>query len=182
MKLSPLAFYYSLNELEWEEKQKQIEILCKMTHATPVAVVTSCVLCFFEEEIFKNPSVLKFKEEIKKILQKTMELSKKLDLQYIHEESNGLEYQKTSPRLQLLLDNFDNLSDDKIIEISEGATFYCLNSMTAVIGLLCSCECNFNDIERSIYIGKKNFFKFSRWGHRFQCFHGWCCSWRLFWS
>jgi ADP-ribosylglycohydrolase len=157
MKLSPLSFYYSLNEFEWEIKQKQIEILCKMTHTTPVAIVTSCVLCFFEEEIFKCPSVLKSREDMKKLLQKTLELSEKLDSQYILKETKELEYQKTSPRLKLLLDNFDNLSDDKIIEISEGATFYCLNSMSAVIGILSSCECNFNDIERSIYIGEENF-------------------------
>eukprot|EP01080_Neovahlkampfia_damariscottae_P002463 gene2463-3173_t len=154
MKISPLAFYYSKqSDISWKEKQKSIEILSKMTHTTPVAIITACLLCYFEEEIFRNPKILKSKKEMKELLKKTIEKSIELEFIYIKEEKDDLAFQKSTTKLKLLLDNFENLNDEKIIEISDGATYYCLNSMIAVIGLLCSCDCSFKDIERSIYLG-----------------------------
>ena len=157
MKISPLAFYYSKkNNISWKEKQIEIETLSKMTHSTPIAIITSCLLCYFEEFIFRNPEILKSKKEMKELLKITIVKSIELENIYLKKEndSNELEFKKSSKKLNLLFENFDSLKDDDILlDISDGATFYCLNSMIAVIGLLCSCECNFNDIERAIYIG-----------------------------
>ena len=49
-------------------------------------------------------------------------------------EMSSLIYGKISLRLKLYLDNFENLTERKVIEISEGGTFYVVNSLAMVFG------------------------------------------------
>jgi len=60
---------------------------------------------------------------------------------------------RMSPRLKLYLDNFDNLTDQKIYEISQGATFFTIDSCTTVIGFLVGRDPSFHSVVRAALLG-----------------------------
>lgn len=154
MKLAPLSYFYANRNYSFEEEKKEVEILCVMTHNTPTAIVTSICFSFFTKKIFQNPSVLSSKEKLKELLIETIKLTQKLDNEYIQNDSKELSMTKVAPKLEELLSNFDKLDkDDVLIRISNGGTFYCLNSMIMVFGIILSSSKSFNDIIRAAYIG-----------------------------
>jgi ADP-ribosylglycohydrolase len=53
MKLAPLAFYFSKNDFEYEEKIDIIVKVAKMTHDSPSAIVTAITMTLFYEELFR---------------------------------------------------------------------------------------------------------------------------------
>jgi hypothetical protein len=60
---------------------------------------------------------------------------------------------RVSPRLKQLQDNFDNLTDAKVLEISQGATFYTVDSLIAVIGILLGRAPSFSSIITAAVLG-----------------------------
>lgn len=154
MKLSPLAFFYANRSYEYEKIKSEVETLCVMTHKTPTAIITAICFTIFSKKLFEDPSILKCKNKLKDLLKEMIQITESLDKEYILEDSSEIAFQKATPKLKELLENFEYLNNDEIlIKISNGGTFYCLNSMIMVMGILLSNTQSFDDILRVVYIG-----------------------------
>jgi len=150
MKLSPLALYYSIHtEISNEEKAKQVEILAKMSHSSIPAVVTAKLHARVLERIFqKRPEAYSFDETRKQFLLEILGYAKSLEL-----EQNQKEEPFISKRIEQLIANFDNLTDDKIIEISNGGGYVCVDSLTMVYGLFAQRIPSFQSILKAAVLG-----------------------------
>jgi len=151
MKIAPLALYYSCtNNKNREQKLKEIESFARMTHDNVLCVVTACFYCFTLEKFFRlaEKDNTFFDKSFRKIfLQECIAEALSLEQQFNQKE------ELVSERLKQLLYNFDNLSDQKLIEISSGGNYFVLNSLTMVFGLLFSQDISFELIIRAVTIG-----------------------------
>jgi ADP-ribosylglycohydrolase len=146
MKLAPLAFYYSLCQ---NANENEIETICRMTHNTSVALSTACIYVHMCIYLFEKKNL-----NSKDFLQYIYELSLKYETKYEINEEKYL----VSARIKRYLDvNSSAEIDEKlIIDVSNGGTFYCVDSLTMVIGLIASlptCEPNFDTLVRASEIG-----------------------------
>jgi ADP-ribosylglycohydrolase len=146
MKLAPLAFYYSLCQ---NANENEIETICRMTHNTSVALSTACIYVHMCIYLFEKKNL-----NSKDFLQYVYELSLKYETKYEINEEKYL----VSARIKRYLDvNSSAEIDEKlIIDVSNGGTFYCVDSLTMVIGLIASlptCEPNFDTLIRASEIG-----------------------------
>ncbi len=146
MKLAPLAFYYSLCE---NVNDDEIETICRMTHQTSVALATACVYVHMCVYLFARKNGTS-----KEFLQYIQQLSLQYESKYQLTEEKHL----LSLRIQRYLDvdSIANIDEKLIIEVSHGGTYYCVNSLSMIIGLLASlptCEPNFETLVRASEIG-----------------------------
>jgi len=152
MKIAPLAFYYSSakNKFSRERKLKEIEVLTRMTHDYIQGVVLACFFCLTLEKIFtyteSNSNFFDLENNRKKFLQECIEEILSLEQQFQQKD------ELFSKRL-LLLQNCENLTDDKLVEISNGGSSYVLDSLTTVMGILLFNTPSFNLILRAVKIG-----------------------------
>lgn len=146
MKLAPLAFYYSLFG---NVNDDEIEKICRMTHDTPIALATACIyvrMCIYLFEK-KNPSSKEFLEHL-------FELSLQYETKYQLMEENEL----VSTRIKRYLDvnSYSDIDEKLIIDVSHGGTFFCVDSLLMIIGLIAclpTCEPDFNTVIRATEIG-----------------------------
>ena len=146
MKLAPLAFYYSLYG---NVNDTEIERICRMTHDTPIALSTACVyvhMCIYLFEKKNPPS----KEFLQFLYQLTLQYERKYQLT----EEKYL----VSVRIKRYLDvnSYSEIDEKLILEVSNGGTYYCVDSLSMVIGLIAclpSCEPNFDTLIRASEIG-----------------------------
>jgi ADP-ribosylglycohydrolase len=157
MKLCPLAFYYSLlpdSPLVTLSKKSELVALTRMTHGSPPAIVTALVFCAFEESIYRNNNLLSTETERIQLLKKLIELSKQYEKEFQPNESST-----SCNLLSLRLSNIynylieDQLSDAKLIEITNGGTFFCVDSASMVIGLIIREKPSFSTILKAAFIG-----------------------------
>lgn len=142
MKLAPLAFYYSLCK---NVNDNEIETICRMTHNSSVALLTACVyvhMCIylFERKIQNSKDFLQY------IYQLTIQYEEKYQ---INEDKYLL-----SSRIKRYLDV--NIDEKLIIDVSNGGTCFCIDSLTMIIGLIAClpiCEPNFDTLIRASEIG-----------------------------
>ncbi|CAF3651079.1 unnamed protein product [Adineta steineri] len=146
MKLAPLAFYYSLCHTV---NDNEIEIICRMTHNSSVALSTACIYVHMCIYLFEKKNMTS-----KEFLQYIYELSIKYERKYELNEDKYL----VSLRIKRYLDvnSSDEINENLIIDVSNGGTYYCVNSLTMIIGLIAclpTCEPNFDTLIRASEIG-----------------------------
>lgn len=146
MKLTPLAFYFFMLNSEIDEDL--IEQLCRMTHTSSVTVATALIyvhLCVF---LFKNnfPSI---REEKITFLQYVQQLSIKYELKYKLTNEKEL----LSIRIQQYLDNLANMSNELLIEVSQGGTYFCVDTLAMVLGLIVRESVTFKTMEKALEMG-----------------------------
>jgi ADP-ribosyl-[dinitrogen reductase] hydrolase len=146
MKLAPLAFYYSVCG---NVNENEIETLCRMTHNSPVALSTACIYVHMCIYLFE-----KKKCNSNDVLQYIYQLSLKYETKY---ELNEDEY-LLSLRIKRYLEakSSSDIDEKLIIDVSHGGTFYCVDSLTMIIGLIAclpTCEPNFDTLIRASEIG-----------------------------
>jgi ADP-ribosylglycohydrolase len=146
MKLAPLAFYYSLCKTV---NDNEIETICRMTHNSSVALLTACIyvhMCIylFEKKNQNSNDFLHY------IYQLSLQYEKKYE---INEEKYFV-----SSRIKRYLDAnlISDINEKLIIDVSNGGTFHCVDSLTMIIGLIAclpTCEPNFDTLIRASEIG-----------------------------
>jgi ADP-ribosylglycohydrolase len=146
MKLAPLAFYYSLCK---NINDNEIEIICRMTHNTSVALSTACIYVHMCIYLFEKKN-LNSNEFLQYIYQLSLQYEKKYEI--IEEKY------LVSLRIKRYLDvnSISEIDEKLIIDISNGGTFYCVDSLTMIIGLIAclpTCEPNFDTLIRASEIG-----------------------------
>ena len=126
MKLAPLALYYLLCGQDADDNE--IERICGMTHTNPVALATACIFVHLYMHLFQR-TIAPIE-----LLHYTLQLA----LQYEAKHHLVEQSQLLSERIKRYLDalSFGTISDDVLIDISNGGTFYCVDSLAMVIGLV----------------------------------------------
>jgi ADP-ribosylglycohydrolase len=146
MKLAPLAFYYSLCQ---NVNDDEIETICRMTHNTSVALSTACIYVHMCIYLFEKTDL-----NSKDFLQYIYQLSLKYENKYEITEDKYL----VSLRIKRYLDvdSISEINEKLIIDVSNGGTFYCVDSLTMIIGLIAclpTCQPNFQTLIRASEIG-----------------------------
>jgi ADP-ribosylglycohydrolase len=146
MKLTPLAFFFYVCHIDFDEHL--IESICRMTHPSTVVIVTACIyfhLCIF---IFKNGLPLSQLER-QTFLQYLHQVSMEYELKYKLENRKDL----LSIRIYGYLTQMNQINDTLLIDISHGGTFFCVDTLSMVIGLLIEKEITFETIVKASKIG-----------------------------
>jgi ADP-ribosylglycohydrolase len=156
MKLSPLAYYYSL--LPHQDHTDEIELLARMTHDTPVAVVTALVQAYFFEHLYRNgEAVISSKAKKSSVLMQLLDYAESLESRYFISQREEKEFLTSRLRKlnEFVLNSKDGtLTDDQLILVANGGTYFCVDSCTMVIGLIIGTkQLNFDTILRAVYIG-----------------------------
>ena len=146
MKLTPLAFYYSLCK---NVNDDEIETICRMTHDTPVALLTACVYIHMCIYLFTKENL-----NSKDFLNYIYQLSIKYETKYKLIEDKYL----VSLRIKRYLDVNSNsdINEELILDVSNGGTFYCVDSLIMIIGLIAclpTCKPNFDTLIQATEIG-----------------------------
>ncbi|UJR25979.1 hypothetical protein I4U23_007327 [Adineta vaga] len=147
MKLAPLAFYYSLCQIN---DDNQIEIICRMTHRSSVALATACIYVHMCIYLFEKKNV-----QSKDFLEYIYQLCLKYEAKYELNEEKHL----ISTRVKRYLDTVNaslEIDENLIINVSNGGSFYCVDSLTMVIGLIAclpTCQPDFETLIRATEIG-----------------------------
>jgi len=121
-----------------------------MTHNNPTTIVASLVHASVCEYVFSQSSTY-FDNKTGRRSFLTLALSNSIKFQnmYLIVDENSL-----SVRLIKLLAKFDTgLYDEDIMEISNGGTHYCIDSLTMVYGLFAQHTPSFNTIIKATLIG-----------------------------
>jgi len=168
MKIAPVAYFCSQTKVESESvKEKFIEEFARMTHNNNLSVV--CALFHFQmlEKVFNRAHADDLEENHVLIgyLKSGAELSRTLESRYLSQEERlhfkeigNLLSDRISKLHEVALAASDSLqrpilSDDDLIDISHGGTFFVVNSLTMVWGLLCSQPLSFDSVLRAALIG-----------------------------
>jgi len=146
MKLTPLAFYFFILNKEIDEEL--IEQLCRMTHSSSVTVTTALIYIYLCTFLFKNNFPSTHEEKIT-FLQYAQQLSTQYELRYKLITEKDL----LSIRIQHYLENIDNITNEVLITVSQGGTYFCVDTLTMVIGLIVQKSVTFKTIENAIEMG-----------------------------
>ena len=146
MKLAPLAYYYTLFD---NVDDNEIETICRMTHTNSVALSTACIYVHMCIYLFKTKNLTS-----NDFLQYVYQLSLKYEKKYELNEDKHL----VSLRIKRYLDikSLSEINEKAIIDISNGGTYFCVDSLTMVVGLIASlstCEANFDTLVRASEMG-----------------------------
>ncbi|CAF1256425.1 unnamed protein product [Didymodactylos carnosus] len=157
MKIAPLAFYYYILDektpVERLERDDEIEILCRMTHNTTVAVMSACV--------FVKMSIYAFKHSLSSHAERLSFLDYASQVAIHYEHKYGLDIDKDvknilSTRIKRYIQELkqtDSISEETLISVSNGGTFFCVDSLSMVIGLLACQVPSFDTVVRATEIG-----------------------------
>lgn len=145
MKLTPLAFFYFLSG---HQDDHEIERICRMTHTSNVAVATACIFIHMCMYLFQN--TLESIGFLQHMLQVAIQYETKYDLKE--------ERQLVSKRIERFLSTIssDGIDENVLITVSDGGTYYCVNSLTMLIGLIATStngKPDFTTIVRASEIG-----------------------------
>ncbi len=164
MKVAPLSFFFALmrNRISEKDKEKQIEFLAKMTHKNNFCACTAIIYSKILETIFqqsiRNPDYYENETNRKQLLMIAVDIAleyeKKipLDDQFKSNEINYL----LSARFVSLLDSWNakgELTDQDIIKISNGASFFTVDCVTAVVALFAQQNPSFQTVVKAAYFG-----------------------------
>jgi ADP-ribosylglycohydrolase len=120
-----------------------------MTHDSSIALSTACIYVHMCIYLFEDKN-----RNSKDFLQYIYQLSLQYETKYQLNEEKYL----VSSRIKRYLDvnSSSNIDEKLIIDVSNGGTFYCVDSLTMIIGLLAclpTCEPNFDTLIRASEIG-----------------------------
>ncbi|CAF3629574.1 unnamed protein product [Rotaria sordida] len=146
MKLAPLAFYYSLCD---NADDHEIETICRMTHISTVALSTACIYVHMCIYLFKKKNIIS-----NDFLEYIYQLCLKYEKNYELNDDKFLVSLRVKRYIEINL--LSQIDETSIIDISNGGTFYCVDSLTMIIGLIAclpTCEPDFNTLIRASEIG-----------------------------
>ncbi|CAF1686960.1 unnamed protein product [Rotaria magnacalcarata] len=146
MKLAPLAFYYSQCD---NVNDDEIEAICRMTHNSSVAVSTACIYVHMCIYLFRKENLI-----VDDFLEYIYQLSLNYETKYELHEEKHLVSVRIKHYLEAKLSS--DIDEKSIIDISDGGTYYCVNSLTMIIGLIAclpTCEPDFHTLIRATEIG-----------------------------
>ncbi|CAF1229423.1 unnamed protein product [Rotaria sp. Silwood1] len=146
MKLTPLAFFFHVCDLNIDDEL--VEIVCRMTHVSPVTIVTALIyvhLCIF---IFEN-DLPSSSVERKAFLQYVNQLSVKYECKY-----NLVTHQDLlSIRIHRYLEKIDEINNELLLDVSHGGTFFCVDTLSMVVGLVVSKRVTFETLNKAVQMG-----------------------------
>ncbi len=158
IKLGPLAFFYAQQPQPTSlSRQEEIITLCKMTHATSVAIVTSIVYCCFFEELIRDGIIERTKEQRIDVAHRYTKLASKIEDSYFSGTEQARDY--LSRNLSNIAREIESckdgiLSDEKLLELSNGGSYHCVDACSIVMGMvLGSSSLCFDMITRMAHIG-----------------------------
>lgn len=146
MKLTPLAFFFHVCTHPVDDQL--IELVCRMTHMSSVTVATAFIyvyLCVFIFEHGLPSSPL----EQKIFLQHVHQLSLKYELKYNLVTPKDL----LSNRIVQYLEKIDQITDELLLNVSHGGTFFCVDTLSMVIGLVVRKRVTFTTLEKALELG-----------------------------
>ncbi|CAF0851675.1 unnamed protein product [Adineta ricciae] len=146
MKLTPIAFFFHV--CKHEVDSELVEAICQMTHMNSVTITTAFIyiyLCMFIFE-YGLPSS---REEKEVFLQYILQLS----LKYENTYNLTIPKDLLSIRIHRYLENIDDINDRILLDVSHGGTYFCVDTLSMVIGLLVTKPVSFATMEKAIGMG-----------------------------
>jgi ADP-ribosylglycohydrolase len=147
MKLTPLAFFFHVCEISIDDEL--IEQVCRMTHTSPVTIATAFIyvhLCIFIFEYDLPSSTAQRRAFLQYVHQ--------LSLQYESKYNLIAEEDLLSIRVQRYLDNIDlEINNELLLDVSHGGTFFCVDTLSMVVGLIGIKRMTFETLEKALEMG-----------------------------
>jgi ADP-ribosyl-[dinitrogen reductase] hydrolase len=146
MKLTPIAFFFHICKLNVDDSL--IEAVCRMTHTSPVTVATAFIYTYLCVFIFEHDSPASDVER-KAFLQYVYDLS------ITYESKYNLVIQKEllSIRIQRYLEKIDEINNELLLDVSQGGTFFCVDTLSMVVGLIAAKQMTFETLEKALEMG-----------------------------
>jgi len=153
MKATPLAYFYANQNISKEEKIKQIEEMSRMTHDNNYSVSCCCIHVFLMEylfrEVIKDENFMNTIENRKELLKKGIEIAEEIESKYPTDKEKEV---CISKNFKQILD-LKELTDEKIVEISNGGTYHAAKSSTFVWCILYQDKPSWNRVIKAIELG-----------------------------
>ncbi|CAF0999922.1 unnamed protein product [Rotaria sordida] len=146
MKLTPLAFFFHVCDINIDDKL--VETICRMTHVSPVTIVTALIYVYLCVFIFKH-DLPSSDVERKAFLLYVRQLSVQYECKYNLITEKDL----LSIRIHRFLENFHEINNDLLLDVSHGGTFFCVDTLSMVIGLVAAERVTFETLEKAIQMG-----------------------------
>lgn len=146
MKLTPLAFFFHVCNLTIDGEL--VERICRMTHTSPVTLATAFIhvsLCVF---IFEHG--LPFTDgERRAFLQHVYDVALRYETKY----DLVIEKDLLSVRIDRYMKNFDHINSDLLLDVSHGGTYFCVDTLSMVVGFIALQRLTFETLNRAIQMG-----------------------------
>ncbi|UJR32656.1 hypothetical protein I4U23_020116 [Adineta vaga] len=146
MKLTPLAFFFYVCKQNVDDDL--VESICRMTHMNLVTITTAFIYIYLCMFIFEHDLPSSY-EEKQVFLQYVHQLSIKYESKYNLTASKDL----LSIRIYRYLQEINDINDRILLEVSHGGTFFCVDTLAMVIGLLATKPVTFTTMEKAIQLG-----------------------------
>lgn len=147
MKLAPLAFYHARHrEISRIVKEQQLEKFTILTHDSRMAIVTAHV----HRRMLEGLSVLSPKRVADPGVRRSMLLEAKGHAR--HFGMMGEQGEEVATRIGRILEHFDQLDDDAVIDIADGGDAYVPHSMALVYGLFAR-DATYQTVEDAANLG-----------------------------
>ena len=146
MKLTPLAFFFYISNIDVNDEL--VEQVCGMTHTSPVAIATAYIylhLCLF---LFKH-HLSSTDTEKRSFLDYVYQLSITYETKYSLITSEDL----LSVRIHRYLENITNSSNELLLDVNHGGTFFCVDTLSMVVGLIAEKRVTFETLEKAVQMG-----------------------------
>ncbi|CAF3912097.1 unnamed protein product [Adineta steineri] len=146
MKLTPVAFFFHICNLSINDEL--VECICRMTHMSSVTIATAFIyvyLCVFILEHDFPSSIA----EKKAFLQYIHELSVRYEVKY----NVVIEEDLLSLRIHRYMEKIDEINDEVLLDVSHGGTFFCVDTLSMVIGLIIEKRVTFEAVEKALEMG-----------------------------
>jgi len=165
MKMAPLAYFYSkqsATKYPDHKKFQEIEQFTRMTHNNTLSVVASAFHCKMMERLYRQAkngtNVFDSDSARRDFLENSIICAIEQEMRFSFKEreewqnKGDLLSHRLRQLLQCLIDS-KGLTDEKLVEISHGGTYYVINSLTMVYGLFVQSEPSFDVILKACFIG-----------------------------
>ena len=146
MKLTPIAFFFHVCKLNVDDEL--IETVCRMTHTSSVTIATAYIYIYLCVFIFEH-GLPSSEVERKAFLQYAYELSIKYESKY----NLVIQKEVLSIRVQRYLENMNDIDNELLLDVSQGGTFFCVDTFSMVIGLIATKQVTFETLERALQMG-----------------------------
>jgi len=155
MKATPLAYFYANQDILKEEKIKQIEEMTRMTHDNNYSVSCCAIHVLLMEylfrEVIKDSNFMNTIENRKELLKKGIEIAEAIESKFPMEKEQDKNV-CISKRFKEIIE-LKELTDEKIVEISNGGNYHAANSSTFVWCVLYQEKPSWNSVLKAIELG-----------------------------
>jgi ADP-ribosylglycohydrolase len=146
MKLTPLAFFFNVCGDTVDDEL--IETVCRMTHTSTVTIATAFIYVYLCVFIFEHDWPSSYVER-KTFLEYVHQLCVKYESKYNLVTEKDL----LSIRIHRYLENIDKMNDELLIDVSHGGTFFCIDTLSMVVGLVATKRATFETLIKASEMG-----------------------------